>query len=64
MLCISFSVDIDECSEGNNNCSANGYCTNTVGSYKCSCNIGYLDEGLGYVCTGKYVYMHVMQAYE
>ena len=51
---LPFSVDIDECSEEHNNCSTNGYCTNTIGSYQCSCNIGYLDEGLGYVCTGKY----------
>ena len=35
-----------------NNCSINSACTNTIGSYQCSCLDGYLDEGLGYVCTG------------
>ena len=48
----TFSLsDIDECST-TNNCSVNSVCTNTIGSYQCSCVNGYLDEGLGYVCTG------------
>ena len=44
--------DIDECSGGQNNCSEKSVCTNTIGSYQCSCLSGYYDEGLGYVCTG------------
>ena len=47
-------VDIDECSEGVNQCSENSTCTNTIGSYQCFCFSGYRDEGMGYVCTGKW----------
>ena len=32
-------------------CDENGNCTNTDGSYNCSCNHGY--EGDGFNCTGK-----------
>ena len=47
-----FGLDIDECSEGVSNCSENSNCTNTIGSYQCSCFSGYQDEGMGYVCAG------------
>ena len=33
----------------------NSNCTNTFGSYECSCFSGYYDEGMGYVCTGMFV---------
>ena len=33
-------TDIDECSQGNGGCEH--ICTNTVGSYYCTCNTGYL----------------------
>ncbi|XP_062601606.1 uncharacterized protein LOC134263292 [Saccostrea cucullata] len=42
--------NIDECMEGNHNCSMNAICTDTDGSFKCSCLRGF--EGNGYVCTG------------
>ncbi|XP_019645153.1 PREDICTED: uncharacterized threonine-rich GPI-anchored glycoprotein PJ4664.02-like isoform X2 [Branchiostoma belcheri] len=48
-------TDFDECqNETNNDCSPNGFCTNTVGSFMCSCNPGYTDQQLnrtGRVCT-------------
>ena len=34
-----FNVDINECNINNGNCSQN--CTNTIGSYSCSCNVGF-----------------------
>lgn len=38
--------DINECAEHANLCK-NGHCTNTFGSFMCSCNDGYrLDETL------------------
>ncbi len=46
-------VDINECNDGSHIC--NQVCTNTVGSYKCSCNNGYelgLDKK---TCVGMYV---------
>jgi hypothetical protein len=32
-------IDVDECSEGSDNCAQN--CTDTDGSYGCSCGSGY-----------------------
>ena len=37
-------VDIDECQDGNGNCSQ--MCMNTVGSYFCVCQPGFLVDGL------------------
>ena len=34
-----YSVDIDECSEETSGCSQ--LCTNTIGSYTCTCHNGY-----------------------
>eukprot|EP00731_Ephydatia_muelleri_P031723 Em0023g230a len=41
-------TDIDECN-GNNSCGMNANCTNTIGSYQCSCLVGF--EGDGVNCT-------------
>ena len=46
---VAFS-DIDECASSSaNSCSSNAVCSNTVGSYTCSCNSGF--NGNGYTCT-------------
>ena len=42
-------MDIDECSSGLSNCHLFAQCTNTIGSFKCSC-IG-LYYGDGVTCT-------------
>ena len=34
-------VDIDECSTGGYDCFDHMNCINTIGSYKCQCEIGY-----------------------
>ena len=52
---ISYATDIDECSINNGGCDHT--CTNTRGSYKCSCNTSYVlaaDNMKCYVesCTG------------
>ena len=49
-LCSHFS-DNNECTLGTNNCHANAACTNTDGSFTCSCNAGY--SGNGVTCTGR-----------
>ncbi|PIO34262.1 hypothetical protein AB205_0200690 [Aquarana catesbeiana] len=45
------TTDVDECSQGLNNCDQHAMCTNTPGSYNCTCNSGY--RGDGFTCTGK-----------
>ncbi|CUV06494.1 unnamed protein product [Cryptosporidium hominis] len=49
-------IDINECDEKNNgelinNCGEDSLCTNTIGSYICSCPIGWY--GNGYICIPK-----------
>ena len=46
-------TDIDECmSLEGNDCHERAECTNTEGSYNCSCNVGYTGDGFN--CTGIY----------
>ena len=43
--------DIDECANGTHHCDQ--ICINTLGSYTCSCNFGYLLHYNGTTCNGK-----------
>ena len=43
-------TDIDECSLSIDNCDLNSNCTNTNGSFFCTCNSGF--SGNGTTCTG------------
>lgn len=45
----SVCVDDNECANGTALCSPDATCTNTPGSYTCTCNSGY--TGTGWVCT-------------
>ena len=54
------TIDINECA-GVNNCSDDSNCTNTLGSYQCSCHDGYLDEGNGYTCTGMLLFILALE---
>ena len=45
-------TDIDECKTGANECHVNATCSNTEGSYECTCNTGYGGDGIS--CTGIY----------
>jgi len=47
MVC--FHVDINECESNTDNCNENADCTNTEGSFTCSCNPGYTGDGVS--CT-------------
>ena len=48
-------LDINECSESfGDNCTENSNCTNTEGSYFCSCLSGYQKDGEK--CTGKHAF--------
>ena len=43
-------ADINECDKDNGRC--NQICTNTFGSYYCSCEEGYTLDFNGFNCTG------------
>ena len=41
-----YFTDIDECAYGVHSClGGTATCTNTIGSYNCSCNHGYVGDG-------------------
>ena len=44
-------LDIDECAIDIDNCDSNARCTNTPGSFTCTCNPGYIGDGV--TCRGK-----------
>ena len=46
----NYHSDADECLNNSHNCSENATCTNTEGSFNCSCRPGYI--GNGYNCSG------------
>ena len=50
-VCTALHVDINECERDEDNCHENANCTNTEGSYTCSCNPGYTGDGV--TCTSK-----------
>ena len=43
--------DIDECDLETDNCHVNADCTDTIGSFQCTCSIGYSGDGVDN-CTG------------
>lgn len=47
---ITIPIDIDECAEGRHSCAQS--CTNTVGSYECSCTTGYHLANDDHRCNG------------
>lgn len=47
----SSSLEVHECLEGVALCEQ--HCSNTAGSYVCSCNPGYVLGGNGFSCTSK-----------
>ena len=46
----NYHSDADECLNNSHNCSENANCTNTEGSFNCSCKPGYI--GNGHNCSG------------
>ena len=48
---ICFSIDINECDTANGGCEHS--CTNTIGSFTCSCDTGYQLDGNGLNCSGE-----------
>ena len=51
LLTLPFCLDIDECAEDTHNCSKDGAsCSNTKGSFNCTCKAGF--TGDGHNCIG------------
>ena len=54
--------DVNECAIGTDTCDDNAICTNTEGSYDCTCREGYTGDGEN--CTSQwnqlitYIYVH------
>jgi len=44
------NLDIDECNLKTDNCDSKATCTNTPGSFNCTCKTGY--SGNGITCSG------------
>ena len=44
-LPLCYTSDIDECSSNSKLCHKKALCSNTRGSYKCTCNHGYSGDG-------------------
>ena len=49
--CLLYIADINECVEGTHLCTQN--CNNTIGSYVCSCNDGFIIDVDGRTCDGE-----------
>ena len=48
------STEINECFQNSHDCDSNANCTNTDGSYQCTCNLGY--SGNGTSCRGNSIW--------
>ena len=46
-------ADVNECEDNNGGCSHN--CVNTMGSYHCTCKLGYSLSHDNTSCTGNYI---------
>lgn len=45
-----FILDIEECATEIDNCNLDANCTNTKGSFNCTCHTGYSGDGV--MCNG------------
>ena len=57
IICIPISLDIDECFVNADVCDH--VCTNTIGSYTCSCNDGYALDDDGHTCNGNWMFYSI-----
>ena len=58
---VLFVIDVDECSMTESPCSQD--CSNTDGSFVCSCTNGYTLDSDGRACIGKQVTRVVVNIY-
>ncbi|RMX43884.1 hypothetical protein pdam_00021081 [Pocillopora damicornis] len=50
--------DMDECKFNISDCDVNANCTNTYGSYKCTCKVGYNGDGRSCSVTTIYIFCY------
>ena len=55
----NLSLDIHECLAKLDNCHDKANCTNTDGSFTCTCNAGYTGDGVN--CASKFVVDNCIQ---
>ena len=59
VVLLTFLTDIDECATPDTNeCDTNAECSNTEGSYTCSCRVGYTGDGKN--CAGNEIYIFII----
>ena len=53
-------ADLDECQEQKHNCNDMAHCSNTVGSFNCTCLQGFTGDGV--ICAGMiFDWLHVLK---
>jgi len=55
-----YSADVDECATNSHSCNENAACSNSVGSYNCTCITGFIGDGFN--CSGELIQHAEMQA--
>ena len=50
--CCCCCADINECSESSDNCTGVAQCENDVGSFYCTCPVGYTLDASTTTCDG------------
>ena len=50
-ICFFLNSDVNECVRGLQKCSSDAFCTDTKGSYNCTCKHGF--TGNGRECKGR-----------
>lgn len=48
-----FFKDVDECSDSDGLCGFNASCNNTLGGFRCDCDLGYHHSASSTSCEGK-----------
>ena len=57
-ICLAIAADFDECQRNTHNCNVSATCTNTPGSFFCTCKPGYTGDGV-VRCDGKMWFAHL-----
>ena len=54
--CFFLRIDTNECELRISNCDVNANCSNTFGSFECTCSAGFVGDGVN--CTSKDLHCH------